>query len=38
MNKLVAMFAIGAVAVLLRKQLVHVLTKTTGTWVGTPDA
>lgn len=28
----------GGLAYGFRKQLVHLLTKTTGTWVGSPDA
>jgi hypothetical protein len=38
MKRLLLVAALVGGAVLGRKQLVHVLTKTTGTWVGTPSS
>ncbi len=35
--KLLTVGVLGAVAVVFRKQLVHLLTRTTGTWVGTSE-
>jgi hypothetical protein len=35
---LVGLGAIAAIGYLFRTRVVHVLTRTTGTWVGTPDA
>lgn len=35
---LVRAVAFGGVGYAFRKKLVAILTKTTGTWVGTPDA
>ena len=37
MNKLVKLVLIAGLASMFREQLVDVLTKTTGTWVGSPQ-
>ncbi|MEL7207266.1 MAG: hypothetical protein AAGK32_03380 [Actinomycetota bacterium] len=36
MRRLLLVGAVAAVAVAARRHLVHLLTRTTGTWVGTP--
>jgi hypothetical protein len=36
-GKVLTLGLLGALAVVLRKQLVRVLTRTTGTWVGTSE-
>ncbi len=38
MRSLLTMIGIAGAAYAARRKLVHLLTKTTGTWVGTPDA
>ena len=38
MKKLFAVVALAGAACAFRKHLVHLLTKLTGTWVGTPSA
>lgn len=38
MRKLIVLVGLGAAAVAFRKKLVHLLTRLTGTWVGTPRA
>jgi hypothetical protein len=34
---LIAILLVAAVAIVLRRQLLHLLTRTTGTWVGTEE-
>ena len=38
MKKLIAILALAGAGYVSRKHLVHLLTKLTGTWVGTPGA
>lgn len=37
LKSVAVLVAVIGVAYLVRTQLVHLLTRTTGTWVGTPD-